>query len=152
MPFWHRLVIAGVVFLLVSLVARFVDWRLSRKPHPPGLVTRYIVLRRSPSAGILIVGLFSALLVIPQVRAGILIALTQSVRLGDRIEWAGSEGVVEEIGLTYTFVRMQDDARIVIPNEKPPPIRSATPRSAAARRWPKSRCRSRSALMSARSE
>jgi small-conductance mechanosensitive channel len=160
MPFWHRLVIAGVVFLLVSLVARFVDWRLSRKPHPPELVTRYIVLRRSLSAGILIVGLFSALLVIPQVRAvaggllassavvgiivgfasqrtlgnfvaGILIALSQPVRLGDRIEWAGSEGVVEEIGLTYTFVRTQDDARIVIPNEKlaSDTIRNSTIRS-----------------------
>src|SRR5262245_12597997 len=119
MPFWHRLVIAGVVFPLVSLLARLVDWRLSRRPHPPELVTRYVVLRRSLSAAILIVGLFSALLVIPQVRAvaggllassavlgiivgfasqrtlgnfvaGILIALTQPVRLGDRIEWAGA--------------------------------------------------------------
>jgi small-conductance mechanosensitive channel len=160
MPFWQRLIIAAVVFLLVSLVARIVDWRLSRRPHPPELVTRYVILRRSLSAAILIVGLFSALLVIPQVRAvaggllassavvgiivgfasqrtlgnfvaGILIALTQPVRLGDRIEWAGSEGVVEEIGLTYTFVRTQDEARIVIPNEKlaSDTIRNSTIRS-----------------------
>jgi small-conductance mechanosensitive channel len=160
MPFWHRLIIAGVVFLLVSLLARIVDWRLSRRPHPPELVTRYMVLRRSLSAGILVVGLFSALLVIPQVRAvaggllassavlgiivgfasqrtlgnfvaGLLIALAQPVRLGDRIEWAGNEGIVEEIGLTYTFVRTQDDACVVIPNEKlaSDTIRNSTIRS-----------------------
>jgi small-conductance mechanosensitive channel len=28
------------------------------------------------------------------------------------------EGVVEEIGLTYTFIRTADNARVVIPNEK----------------------------------
>ena len=28
------------------------------------------------------------------------------------------EGVVEEIGLTYTFIRAEDDTRCVIPNEK----------------------------------
>ena len=30
----------------------------------------------------------------------------------------GVEGVVEEIGLTYTFIRADDDTRLVIPNEK----------------------------------
>ena len=31
MPFWHRLVIAAVVFATVSLLARIVDWRMGRK-------------------------------------------------------------------------------------------------------------------------
>ena len=110
-------------------------------------MTRYRVLRRSISVSILVVGFFSALLVIPQVRAvaggllassavlgviigfasqrtlgnfvaGLLIAISQPVRLGDRVTYAGEDGVVEEIGLTYTFIRTRDDARLVVPNEK----------------------------------
>ena len=147
MPFWHRLVIAAVVFAVVSLLARIVDWWLARRPMPREAVTRYRVLRRSISASILVIGFCSALLVIPQVRAvaggllassavlgliigfasqrtlgnfvaGLLIALSQPVRLGDRVTYAGEDGVVEEIGLTYTLIRLRDDARLVVPNEK----------------------------------
>jgi small-conductance mechanosensitive channel len=50
--------------------------------------------------------------------AGLSIALTQPVRLGDEIEVSGTDGVVEEIGLTYTWVRTRDDDMLVIPNEK----------------------------------
>jgi small-conductance mechanosensitive channel len=51
--------------------------------------------------------------------AGLLIAFTQPIRLGDRIELeSGGAGNVEEIGLTYTFIRTDDGARLVIPNEK----------------------------------
>jgi small conductance mechanosensitive channel len=43
----------------------------------------------------------------------------------------GTEGVVEEIGLIYTFVRTENDDRLVIPNEKlaSDTIRNATIRS-----------------------
>jgi small-conductance mechanosensitive channel len=63
--------------------------------------------------------------------AGLLIAFTQPVRLGDRVEIEGDAGVVEEIGLTYTFIRADDDTRLVIPNERlaSEPIRNATIRS-----------------------
>jgi small-conductance mechanosensitive channel len=147
MPFWHRIVIAAVVFALVSLLARAVDWWLARRPLPPQSETRYRVLRRSITVAILVIGLFSALLVIPQVRviaggllassavlgviigfasqqtlgnfvAGILIAITQPVRIGDRVSYAGQEGAVEEIGLTYTFIRTLDRRRLVVPNSK----------------------------------
>jgi small-conductance mechanosensitive channel len=50
--------------------------------------------------------------------AGLLIAISQPVRLGDRVTYAGEDGVVEEIGLTYTLIRTRDDARLVVPNEK----------------------------------
>jgi small-conductance mechanosensitive channel len=147
MPFWHRIVIAVVVFAAMSLLARLIDWRLRRKPLAPEAVTRYRVLRRSISVSIVVVGFFSALLVIPQVRAiaggllassavlgviigfasqrtlgnfvaGLLIAISQPVRLGDRVSYAGEEGIVEEIGLSYTFIRTADQARLVVPNEK----------------------------------
>ena len=147
MSFWHRLIIAAVVFAVVSLLARFVDWRLSRRTLEPGSATRYRILRRSVMASILVVGFFSSLLVIPQVRAiaggllassavlgviigfasqrtlgnfvaGLLIAISQPVRLGDRVTYDGEDGIVEEIGLTYTYIRTQDRTRLVVPNEK----------------------------------
>jgi len=50
--------------------------------------------------------------------AGLMIAFTQPIRLGDEVEVGGVAGTVEEIGLTYTFIRTADNARLVIPNEK----------------------------------
>ncbi len=147
MPFWHRLVIVAVVLLVTALVARLIDRRIARRDLAPGTATRYRVLRRSITTAVIMVGLLSALLVIPQVRAvaggllassavlgivigfasqrtignfvaGLLIAFTQPIRLGDRIELEDTPGTVEEIGLTYTFIRTDDGARLVIPNEK----------------------------------
>ncbi len=146
-PFWRHIVIAAAIFLVVSLIARLIDWSLQRRPLAPEAVTRYRIFRRTVTVAILTVGLLSALLAIPEVRAvaggllassalvgivlgfaaqrtlgnfvaGILIALAQPVRIGDRVEYGGSTGVVEEIGLTYTFIRALDRRRIVVPNEK----------------------------------
>ena len=62
-----------------------------------------------------------------------MIAFTQPLRLGDWVEVGGVEGAVEEIGLMYTFIRTEDNARLVIPNEKlaSDTIRNSTIRSAA---------------------
>src|SRR5689334_5078726 len=160
MSFWHRLIIAAAVFALVTLLARLVDIWLVRRPMAPEAQTRYRVLRRTVTVAILVIGFFSALLVIPQVRAvaggllassavlgviigfasqrtlgnfvaGLLIAITQPVRLGDRVTYGGESGVIEEIGLTYTFIRTADQARLVVPNEKlaSDTIRNSTIRS-----------------------
>jgi small-conductance mechanosensitive channel len=147
MPFWHRLIVLGAVLLVTAAAARIADRRLARRELPAGAVTRYRVLRRSVFAVIVFVGVLSALLVIPQVRAvatgilassaivgivvgfaaqrtignfiaGLLIALSQPIRLGDHVEIDGTTGVVEEIGLTYTFIRVADDDRLVIPNDR----------------------------------
>ena len=69
MTFWHRVILAAVLFLAVILLARLVDWWLSKRKLPPQVETRYRVLRRGITAAIIFVGLFSALLVIPGVRA-----------------------------------------------------------------------------------
>jgi len=65
--------------------------------------------------------------------AGLMIAFTQPLRLGDWIDVDGEAGTVEEIGLMYTFIRTRDNARLVIPNEKlaSDTIRNSTIRSAA---------------------
>jgi small-conductance mechanosensitive channel len=147
MPEWRRLAIVVVVLVVTTIVARLVDRRIARHDLPPEAMTRYRVLRRSITTAIFFVGILSALLVIPQVRAvaggllassavigivvgfasqrtlgnfvaGLLIAFTQPLRLGDEVELDGARGVVEEIGLIYTFVRTDNDDRLVIPNEK----------------------------------
>jgi small conductance mechanosensitive channel len=164
MPLWHRLTVFGAVLLATAIVARLIDRRIARRQLAPEAATRYRVLRRSITTTVVLVGLLSALLVIPQVRAvaggilassavlgivigfasqrtignfvaGLLIAITQPVRLGDRVEVDGTTGEVEEIGLTYTFIRTDDDARLVIPNEKlaSDTIRNSTIRSRSAR-------------------
>ena len=69
MSFWHRLIIAAAVFAAITLLARLLDMWLVRQPLAPEAVTRYRVLRRTVTVSILVVGFFSALLVIPQVRA-----------------------------------------------------------------------------------
>jgi len=147
MPFWERATIVAVVVAASLLLAKVADLAMRRVQLRAGGVTRYRVLRRAVMAAIVFVALLSALLVIPQVRAiagallasgavigiivgfaaqrtlgnfaaGVLIAVTQPLRLGDRVEVDGTEGVVEEIGLTFTFIRADDDTRLVVPNEK----------------------------------
>src|ERR687888_296922 len=160
MPLWQRLTVLGVVLLLTVVAARLIDRRIARRDLPPEAITRYRVLRRSVTTTIFFVGLLSALLVIPQVRAvaggllassavvgivvgfasqrtlgnfvaGLLIAFTQPLRLGDEVVIDGTRGVVEEIGLIYTFVRTDNDDRLVIPNERlaSDTIRNSTIRS-----------------------
>lgn len=160
--FWQRLLVAAGVILVASLVAKLIDWRISRRELTPEMATRYRVLRRSIFAAIVFVGIVSALLVIPQVRAvaggvlassaviglvigfasqrtignvvaGILIAVAQPLRIGDEVEIDGTKGVVEEIGLTYTWLRLRDNDRLVVPNEKlaSDTIRNSTIRSSS---------------------
>jgi small-conductance mechanosensitive channel len=145
--FWTRLVVAAGMILLAAGIAKLVDRRIARRELAPAIATRYRVLRRAIYTTIVFVGVLSALLVIPQVRAiagailassavlglvlgfaaqrtignfiaGLLIAFTQPVRLGDEVEVEGSRGVVEEVGLTYTWMRTRDNDRVAIPNEK----------------------------------
>ena len=61
---------------------------------------------------------FSARSTVANIVAGLFIAYTQPLRLGDTVENAAASGTVEEIGLTYTFIRAGDGSRLVIPNEK----------------------------------
>lgn len=129
------------------MLAKLVDMRMARRELPPQSETRYRVLRRSLMGAIIFVGVLSALLIIPQVRAvatgllassaviglvvglaaqrtlsnfvaGVMIGLSQPIRLGDRVTIAEGQGVVEEIGLVYTRIRQDDRSRLVVPNDR----------------------------------
>lgn len=147
MELWERALVAAAVVVAALVAAKIIDGRIARGLRSPESITRYRVLRRGLTSVIVTVGVFSGLLVIPQVRviaggllassavlgliigfasqrtlgnfvAGIMIALTQPLRIGDSVEVAGVEGEVEEIGLIYTFIRTRENDRLVIPNEK----------------------------------
>ncbi len=142
-----RLVVVCAVIVGAAILAKLVDMRMSRRELPPQAATRYRVLRRSLMGVIIFIGVVSALLVIPQVRAiaggllassailglviglaaqrtlsnfvaGVMIGLAQPIRLGDRIGITEGEGVVEEIGLVYTRIRQDDRTRLVVPNDR----------------------------------
>jgi small-conductance mechanosensitive channel len=146
--FWQRVAVAGGVILVTLIVARIVDRVIGRRFEArPETRTRYKVLRRSAVVTVLTVGILSALLVVPGIRAvagtvlassavvaliigfaaqttlsnfvaGLFLALTQPLRLGDRVEIGSASGVVEDIGLTYTLIRGDDGARFFVPNTK----------------------------------
>ncbi|HEX6945644.1 MAG TPA: mechanosensitive ion channel family protein [Casimicrobiaceae bacterium] len=50
--------------------------------------------------------------------AGFLLAVTQPLRIGDEVTFEGESGTVEDVRLTYTYLRNAAGARIVIPNER----------------------------------
>jgi small-conductance mechanosensitive channel len=144
---WARLIVVCAVIGGAAVLAKLVDMRMARRQLPPQSETRYRVLRRSLMGAIIFVGVLSALLIIPQVRAvatgllassaiiglvvglaaqrtlanfvaGVMIGLSQPIRLGDRVSIAEGEGVVEEIGLVYTRIRQDDRSRLVVPNDR----------------------------------
>ncbi len=144
----ERLVVAGVVLLATLVVAHLADRMIAKRFElRPETLTLYRVVRRSVLAVIIGVGVLSALLVIPAVRAvagsilassavialvvglaaqttlsnfvaGILVAVAQPLRLGDSVAVAGATGTVQQIGLTYTIIRGADGARFYVPNAK----------------------------------
>jgi small-conductance mechanosensitive channel len=50
--------------------------------------------------------------------AGIGLAVTQPIRIGDRVSFEGHTGVVEDIRLAHTVLQTGMDARIIVPNAK----------------------------------
>jgi len=103
----RRLVVAAIIFVGVM-------WALTRLPEVRTLARGLLA-----SAGItaLIVG-FAARSVLANVVSGIIVALAQPVRIGDYVAIDEWEGTVEEVRLTYSYIRAEDNSRIVIPNEQ----------------------------------
>ena len=46
------------------------------------------------------------------------LAVTQPLRIGDLVTFEGETGTVEDVSLTYTWLRTGSDARLIIPNER----------------------------------
>lgn len=103
----RRLVFAGILVIGIAL----------------GLM-QFAAVKRA-AAGVLassaVVGLvvgFAARQTLANAIAGILLAITQPIRIGDLVQFQGDTGVVEDVRLTYTYLRGDDGRRIIVPNEQ----------------------------------
>jgi small-conductance mechanosensitive channel len=70
------------------------------------------------SAGVsgLVVG-FAARNALGNAVAGVIIAFSQPVRIGDDVEFRSERGIVEDIRLFFTVLRLADGKRLIIPND-----------------------------------
>src|SRR4051794_25404993 len=113
----------------------------------PVAVTRLRLIRRLVFAAIIVFGVALALLQFPNIQhvaagllassavlglvvgfaarqtlanaiAGVLLAISQPIRIGDLVTFEGETGEVEDVRLTYTYIRLDDGRRLVVPNER----------------------------------
>ena len=64
----------------------------------------------------LVVG-FAARATLANAIAGIMLAVTQPIRIGDLVTFEDKTGAVEDVKLTYTYIRLDDGRRLIVPNE-----------------------------------
>lgn len=74
------------------------------------------VLASSAVLGI-VVG-FAARQTLANAVAGVLLAITQPIRIGDLVTFEDATGTVEDIRLTYTYIATGTGDRLVVPNER----------------------------------
>lgn len=65
----------------------------------------------------LVIG-FAARATLANAVAGVLLAITQPIRVGDVVTFSKETGVVEDVRLAYTTIRLDNGRRLVVPNEK----------------------------------
>lgn len=105
--FLRRIVVAAVL-TLGALIALSQFATLSR------LATGLLA---SGALAAAVVG-FAARPVLANAVAGLMLAVTQPLRIGDRVTFEEHSGEVEDVGLNYTLLRTGDGTRVVIPNER----------------------------------
>jgi small-conductance mechanosensitive channel len=103
----RRLVFATIIVLGLGLA-------LAQFPSVKRVATG--ILASSAVLG-LVVG-FAARQTLANAIAGILLAITQPIRIGDLVTFEEETGQVEDVRLTYTYIRLDDGRRLVIPNER----------------------------------
>ena len=102
----RRLVLVAIVLVLAAIA-------LSQFTELKRLATG--ILASTAVIG-LIVG-FAAQHTIANMVAGVQLAVTQPIRIGDRIGFEETEGRVTDITLSYTYVDPGDGSAVVIPNQ-----------------------------------
>ncbi|MEA2272075.1 MAG: hypothetical protein QOI98_783, partial [Solirubrobacteraceae bacterium] len=141
------LLIATVVDRLFARRGQALASAVTRGGFSPAVDTRLRVVRRLVYAAIVVLGLalalaqftaldrlasgilasgaiaaavigFAARQTLANAVAGVMLAVTQPLRVGDHITFEGESGVVDDVRLTYTYLRAPGDTRVVIPNER----------------------------------
>jgi small-conductance mechanosensitive channel len=102
----RRLVFALIILIGLSIVAL-------QFPSVKRVATT--VLASSAVLGI-VVG-FAARATLANAIAGIMLAITQPIRIGDLVTFEEETGEVEDVRLSYTYIRLDDGRRLIVPNE-----------------------------------
>jgi small-conductance mechanosensitive channel len=103
----RRLIFAAIILVGFMLA-------LSRFPSANRLATG--ILASSAVIGI-VVG-FAARATLANAISGILLAITQPIRIGDLVTFEEETGEVEDVRLAYTYIRLDDGRRLIVPNER----------------------------------
>ena len=103
----RRLIFAAILLIGIMLaLSQFEDI----KRIATGLLASSAVLG-------LVLG-FAARQTLANAIAGILLAITQPIRIGDLVTFEDETGTVEDVRLSYTFIRKGDGTRLIVPNER----------------------------------
>jgi small-conductance mechanosensitive channel len=102
-----RRLIAVVIFLV--LVALALSQFTELKRLATGILASTAVIG-------LVIG-FAAQHTIGNMVAGVQLAVTQPIKIGDQIEFEEVSGRVTDITLSYTYLNPGDDSSVVIPNQ-----------------------------------
>lgn len=140
------LALAWIVSRLLAATERRLAERKGLLALDPAGKTRLRLVRRLAFAGIIGVGVLVALLQfdsfdrlagavlassavvgaiaglaaresLANVIAGVTLALTQPIRVGDLVEVGDARGLVDDLTLTFTWLRLPDGRRVALPNE-----------------------------------
>ncbi len=140
-------VVAEVVDRILSRRAKRLGQAVAGGDLSPVATTRLRLVRRLIFAAIIVIGLgfalskfdavqsvatgilassavvglvvgFAARQTLANAIAGILLAITQPIRIGDLVTFEDETGEVEDVQLTYTYIRLDDGRRLVVPNER----------------------------------
>jgi small-conductance mechanosensitive channel len=140
------LVVAKLVDIFLTRSANRVTTARSDEPLSKGAVTRLRLIHRLIVLAVILLGIFLALsqidalqslgtallassavigvalgiaarAVLANAVSGMMLATVQPFRIGDVIEWQERRGRVEDITLSYTFLRLPSGHRLVIPND-----------------------------------
>jgi small-conductance mechanosensitive channel len=140
-------VIAELVDRAIAKRGKRVGELVTRGELSGAAQTRLSLIRRLTFVAIVLIGITIALTKIPEARsiatgvlassavlglvigfaarqtlangiAGILLAITQPIRIGDLVTFEEQTGQVEDMKLTYTYVRLDDGRRLIVPNER----------------------------------
>ena len=105
--FFRRLIYAAILLLGIAIAAS----------QFTGISKLAASILASGALAAAIIG-FAARQVLANVVAGIMLAITQPLRVGDWVTFEDNYGVVEDVRLNFTVLRTGSDVRVVIPNER----------------------------------
>ena len=103
----RRLIFVLIVLIGLAVAVSFLD---PVRQLATGLLASSAVLG-------IVVG-FAARQTLANAIAGIMLAIAQPIRIGDLVRFEEETGEVEDVQLTYTYIRLENGRRLIVPNER----------------------------------